>query len=93
MSASAEQVCYELDHGSLWIKMSNGRYWKLRRNGAVQRWKRDPFRYRIPVKAGLKVYAEITNDIEIGTFDSTSAAIIASQTDPNTCSYRREIVR
>ena len=57
---------HALSHGCLWIKMANGRYWRLRRNGATQRWKRDANRFRIPVKAGMYAYSEITNDTVIG---------------------------
>jgi hypothetical protein len=91
MTQSAEQMEYELKHGCLWIAMSNGRYWRLRQNGNVKRWKRDLFRYRIPVKAGMYVFSEITNQTEIGTFDSR-ASIINSEADPNTCPYRKAIL-
>lgn len=67
--------------------MKNGRYWRLRQNGVVKLWKRDRFRYRIPVKAGMYVFTEITNQTEIGTFDS-QADFICSGSDPNTCPYR-----
>lgn len=90
MSAPHQQVRYELEHGSLWVRMSNGRYWRLRANGATKLWKRDAFRYRIPVKAGMYVYSEITNETEIGTFDS-NASVIASGTDPNVCVHRAAI--
>jgi hypothetical protein len=92
MSDSAEQVGYALQHGCLWVKMSNGRYWRLRRNGKTQTWKRDLFRYRIPVKAGLYAFTEITNKTEIGTFDSKHD-IICSETDPNTCPHRARIAK
>ena len=91
MSSSHQQVRYELDHGSLWIRMNSGRYWKLRANGATKLWKRNPWRYRIPVKAGMYVFSEITNETEIGTFDS-NASVIASGTDPNVCKYRAAII-
>ena len=92
MSASHQHVTVELDAGHVWARMNNGRYWKLRRNGAVKLWKRDLFRYRIPVKAGLKVYSEITNQTEIGTFDSDYQFIFSSA-DPNTCPHRAAIKR
>ena len=82
MSSSATQVEYELNEGCLWIRMSNGRYWKLRQNGRVQRWKRDLFRYRIPVKAGMYVYDAITQDDTIGTYDS-NYKFIACNGDAN----------
>ena len=65
---------------------------RVRVNGATKLWKRDLFRYRIPVKAGMNVYNEITNETEIGTFDST-AAFLYSETDPNTCPHRRAIAQ
>jgi hypothetical protein len=92
VSASHQHVTAELDAGHVWVRMNNGRYWKLRRNGATKTWKRDLFRYRIPVKAGMYVYAEITNETEIGTFDS-SAAFIYSSADPNTCPHRAVILK
>src|SRR5580692_7252066 len=90
MSSSHQQVRTEIDHGSIWVRMNSGRYWRVRANGATKLWKRDAFRYRIPVKAGLKVYTEITNETEIGAFDS-DATFIASSTDPNTCKVRAAI--
>lgn len=33
---------------------------RYRRNGKTQTWKRDPDKFRIPVKRGLKEYANIT---------------------------------
>lgn len=35
---------------------------RWRRNGDTQRWKRDPLRFRIPVKFGLRSTDQITND-------------------------------
>jgi hypothetical protein len=90
MSASHQQVRYELEQGCLWVRLNNGRYWSVRPNGKTQLWKRDAFRYRIPVKAGLYVYSEITNETEIGTFDS-DYQFIASSTNPNTCPHRAAI--
>ena len=90
MSSSHQQVRYEIEQGAIWVRMNNGRYWRVRCNGATKLWKRDPWRYRIPVKAGLKVFSEITNETEIGTFDST-AGFIYSETDPNICPYRAAI--
>lgn len=48
-----------LDQGMLYANMG-GKWWLLRRNGATQRWKRDPLRFRLPVKAGLKSCHSIT---------------------------------
>jgi len=96
MSASHQSVRDAIKHGCVWIRVSGRasapRYWRVRANGATKLWKRDLFRYRIPVKAGMNVYNEITNETEIGTFDST-AAFLYSETDPNTCPHRRAIAQ
>ena len=85
MSSSHQQVSYELKTGCLWVRMSNGRYWRLRQNGATKLWKRDIFRYRIPVKAGLKTCSEITNETVIypADFAARGALFVCSETDPN----------
>lgn len=51
----------EVDGGRVYAEMTSGRYWRVRRNGATQLWKRDLNRFRIPVKAGLRGYAAIEN--------------------------------
>lgn len=51
-----------LDAGRLYAHMRNGNQWKLRRNGRTQTWKTRPGHFRIPVKAGLKSYGEITHE-------------------------------
>jgi hypothetical protein len=83
MSSSHQQVAYEIDHGAIWIRVNNERYWKVRRNGATKLWKRDLFRYRIPVKAGMYVFSEITNETVIGHCDGDEQ-FICSFSDPNT---------
>jgi hypothetical protein len=83
MSSSHQQVRYEIEHGSIWVRMNSGKYWRVRCNGATKLWKRDLFRYRIPVKAGLKVFSEITNETVIGHCDG-SEQFICSFSDPNT---------
>lgn len=60
--ADLEQL---LDTGRLSLRMSNGNYWRLRRNGRTQTWKRDPKRFRIPVKMGFRGYGALTErDLE-----------------------------
>jgi hypothetical protein len=55
-----------LDASTLVIRMSKGQIWtSLRRNGVTKRWKREPSRFRIPVKFGFKECGEITQDTEI----------------------------
>lgn len=50
-------VEYFLDRGMLEVEMRNGRWWTIRRNGATKKWKTDPKRMRIPIKAGLRACA------------------------------------
>ena len=50
----------QLDKGNVFAAMRNGRWWRIRRNGKTQTWKTDASRIRIPVKAGLKSCAAIT---------------------------------
>lgn len=38
-----------------------GKVYKVRRNGNTQRWKRQPERFRVPVKHGLYTYGDIDN--------------------------------
>ena len=52
----------------LWAQMGNGRWWKLRRNGKTQTWKRSPERFRIPVKAGLKSCGEVQEDSNVAEY-------------------------
>ncbi len=49
-----------LDAGHIEVAMRNGNWWRIRRNGATKRWKRDASRIRIPYKAGLYIYGAIT---------------------------------
>ena len=49
-----------LDTSKLLVRMNSGRLWRCRRNGKTQLWQRTPGKFRIPVKAGLRIYGEIT---------------------------------
>lgn len=58
-SVTAEAITREnidrlLDNGCIEVKMINGNWWKIRRNGKTRLWKRDPNRIRIPIKYGLR---------------------------------------
>jgi hypothetical protein len=52
-----------LDSGRLFVCVNRAKdqWWKARRNGKTQRWKRDPLRFRIPLKAGLRVTGAVTD--------------------------------
>lgn len=45
-----------LDEGRIEGAMSNGRWWRIRRNGQTKTWKTRPGEFRIPIKAGFRVY-------------------------------------
>jgi len=49
-----ENVDELLDKGMIEVHMNSGKWWRVRRNGRTQKWKRDPSRIRIPFKFGLK---------------------------------------
>lgn len=71
-----------LNAGNVWGAMRNGRFWRVRRNGATRRWRRDPSRWEIPIKAGLRSYATINQDSHIAAFgagDWRSADFVISQ--------------
>lgn len=56
LNMNQAQMEYALDHGELYAEMSNGRWWKIRRNGKTKTWKTRPGEFQIPIKAGLKSY-------------------------------------
>lgn len=49
-----------LDAGRIEIAMRNGNWWRVRRNGATQTWKRDAARIRIPLKFGFRGTGAVT---------------------------------
>ncbi len=55
-----------LDGGTLYIAMSTGRWWRLRRNGRTKLWVRRPDEWAIPVKYGMKGHATITQAWKLG---------------------------
>jgi hypothetical protein len=50
-----------LDSGRLDIAMNNSKFWRARRNGKTQTWKKSPERFSIPVKVGLRECFRIDN--------------------------------
>jgi excisionase family DNA binding protein len=65
-----------LDAGSIEVAMSNGRWWRIRRNGATRRWKRDATRIYIPYKAGMYTYGNINeHDFINGVLDANNYRI------------------
>lgn len=56
-----ENVDRLLDAGMIQVLMQNGKWRTIRRNGATQRWKRDPNRIRIPIKHGFRGTGAIGN--------------------------------
>lgn len=55
-----DQIEQALDQGRISALMSHGKWWRVRRNGVTKLWARSPGRFRIPIKAGLRTYGEIT---------------------------------
>ena len=49
-----------LNRGKIEVAMNNGRWWRIRRNGATKHWKRDAARIYVPFKAGLRFYGNLT---------------------------------
>lgn len=56
-----QEVETALDQGRILARMSNGKLWATRRNGATKTWKTRPNEFRIPVKAGLRACGYITH--------------------------------
>lgn len=72
--------------GELWASMTNGRWWRLRRNGATQRWKTRPDKWQIPVKCGLRTCSRVTNAYSIvncGEPGWRKAVFVIATGDPN----------
>jgi hypothetical protein len=70
-----KQVEQALADGLLWARMGNGNLWRLRRNGANKLWKRDANKYEIPVKAGLKSCARVS-DLSLYSEDNEGRLIL-----------------
>jgi len=51
-----------LDSHKIEMATANGKWWRIRRNGATKHWKRDPMWIYIPFKAGLYSYGSITEN-------------------------------
>lgn len=54
-----ETVEKALDSGRLSVNMGGRKPWGVRRNGQTKTWKREPDRFRIPVKIGFRHYGAI----------------------------------
>lgn len=61
-----------LDAGAIEAAMTSGRWWRIRRNGATRRWKRDADRIRVPIKCGFRTCGAIVeHDFLVdGTLDT-----------------------
>lgn len=54
------QLAEAVRTGKIYVAMTGGRWWRIRPNGQLKLWKRDPKRFRLPWKAGLYVYGALT---------------------------------
>ena len=75
-----EEIETALANGHLWARMGGGRFWRLRRNGATKRWKREPSRFRIPVKAGLRSCGEVNEGSNVSRNRATASNFLISET-------------
>jgi hypothetical protein len=57
-----EQIETALDRHQLKARMTNGRLWQIKRNGATKTWKTRPNEFRIPIKIGFRLYDYIDQD-------------------------------
>jgi hypothetical protein len=57
-----------LDAGRISVRMRNGKFWKVRRNGVTKTWIRKPNEFRIPVKFGFRGHDAITHCDEVEMF-------------------------
>lgn len=51
-----------IDSGMVWARMSHGKLWQCRRNGATKTWKTRPSEFRIPIKIGFRECSEFTHN-------------------------------
>jgi hypothetical protein len=78
-----------LTEGRVWVRMSNGRYWVVRRNGATKLWQTRPDDWAIPCKMGFRGHVTITQGSDIGVlggFGWRTAEVLmvpAAQRSPN----------
>ncbi len=74
-----------LQSGAIWAQMANGRWWRVRRNGATKTWKTRPGEFRIPIKAGLRACTYLTQDSNIGFSNPQDRPdFVVTSLDPNT---------
>ena len=51
-----------LGHEGMLVEIHiRGKWYRVRRNGVVQSWKRDPHRYRLPFKHGFRGYGFVSS--------------------------------
>lgn len=60
--STREEFETALDSHKLYVMMSAGNFWELRRNGRTQTWKTRPNDFRTPMKYGLRGTTAFTQD-------------------------------
>ncbi len=77
-------VEHALDTHKIWVRMNNGRYWRVRRNGQTKIWIKSPKRFSIPIKAGLRAYGYLNQLSEIGLGNpQDKPEFLVTDHDPN----------
>lgn len=73
LSVTRQNVEALLRGGRLQVAMRNGKWWDIRPNGKLKRYKRDPMRLRLPFRYGLYGQGQITEDqfMPDGMLDNT----------------------
>lgn len=73
-----EMAAHCTAHSHIWILANGGDARRVKVNGAVRRWKRDPNRIEVPVKYGMYEYGTLqANDIgrvliEVGAYQQAT---------------------
>lgn len=64
MKLTQAEIADALEHNKIKWVSPNSTFWATRRASKTKLWKREPTRYQITVKMGLKSYAQLTNETE-----------------------------
>lgn len=64
-----EEFEQALDAGKIRTRLRFGALWRTKRNGKTKTWKKDPTRWEVPIKIGLKEYGTVDrHNVDSGLF-------------------------